>query len=254
VGAQQARCVVSVLQQMWTWLIDPANWSGDEGIPSLAGQQVRISVYAMLLASAIALPPAIWLGHARKGGAIASNIGNIGRAIPTLGILIMFAVSPVGVTELAVVLALAVFAVPPLLTNTFVAMRDVDDEVRDAARGMGMRRRQMIGKVELPLALPLIAAGYRTATVQVMATATLAAFIGAGTLGLPVLVGFGLQDNGELFGAALCVAVLCISTEGVMAVVQRLLTPKALRRGVETRRAQRVPDREPSIDEEAVAH
>jgi len=245
---------MSILQQAWQWLVDPANWSGAEGIPALAWQQIRISVYAMLLASVIALPVAIALGHLRKGGALASNIGNIGRAIPTLGVLIMFAVSPIGVTDFAVVLALAVFAVPPLLTNTYVAVRDVDDEVRDAARGMGMKPWQMVTRVELPLAMPLIAAGYRTAAVQVMATATLAAFIGAGTLGLPVLVGFGLQDNGQLFGAAFCVAVLCIATEAVMAVVQRLLTPKALRRGADGRRAQLIPALEPTIDDSAFAH
>jgi osmoprotectant transport system permease protein len=226
---QEEEGPMSVLEQTWAWLTDPANWSGDEGIPTLTLQHVRISVLALLIAMVLAMPLAVVLGHLRRGGGLATSIGNVGRAIPTLGVLIMFAVSPIGVSEAAVVLALVVFAVPPLLTNTYVAVRDVDDELRDAARGMGMRPRQVIARVELPMAMPVIAAGLRTTVVQVVATATLAAFIGAGTLGLPVVVGFGLQDEGELFGGALLVALLCLLAEGLMAVAERLLTPRGLR-------------------------
>lgn len=220
---------MTLLQETIAWLTDPANWSGDEGIPALTLQHIRISVLALLIAMALAMPLAIVLGHLRRGGSLATSIGNVGRAIPTLGVLIMFAVGPLGVSEAAVVLALVVFAVPPLLTNTYIAVRDVDDELRDAARGMGMRPRQVVLRVELPMAMPVIAAGLRTTVVQVVATATLAAFIGAGTLGLPVVVGFGLQDEGQLFGGAVLVALLCLAAEGLMAVAERLLTPRGLR-------------------------
>jgi osmoprotectant transport system permease protein len=225
----KAQARMSVFEQVWAWLTDPENWTGDEGIPTLTWQHVRITVLALLLAMLLTMPLAVWLGHLRRGGSIATSIGNVGRAIPTLGVLVMFAVSPVGVSELAVILALVVFAVPPLLTNTYIAVRDVDDELRDAARGMGMTPVQMVMRVELPMAMPVIAAGLRTTVVQVVATATLAAFIGAGTLGLPVVVGFGLQDDGQLFGGALLVALLCLLAEGAMALLERALTPDALR-------------------------
>jgi osmoprotectant transport system permease protein len=221
---------MSVLEQAWAWLTDPENWSGDEGIPALTWQHVRISGIAIALAMLISMPLAIWLGHLRKGGSFATSIGNLGRAVPTLGVLVIVAVGPVGVSEWAAIVALTVFAVPPILTNTYIAVRDVDDDVRDAAKGMGMTGWESVRRAELPLALPVIAAGLRTAVVQVVATATLAAFIGAGTLGLPVIVGFGLQDNGQLFAGAFLVALLCVLVEAVMAVLERVLTPPALRR------------------------
>lgn len=222
---------MSILSEAWAWLTDPANWSGQQGIPTLTWQHLRISVIAILTAVVLTMPLAIWLGHIRKGGAFASSIGNIGRAIPTLGLLVMFAVSPIGISELAVILALTAFAIPPILTNTYIAVRDVDDDLRDAAKGVGMTSGQVMRKVELPMAMPVIAAGMRTAVVQVVATASLGAFIGAGTLGQPVVTGFGLQDDGQLFGGAFLIALLCVIVELVMAVAQKVMTPKAFRSG-----------------------
>ena len=169
---------------LWAWFTDPANWSGPNGIPVRLAQQVVMSAIAMAVAIVIALPLGICLGHKQKGGGLAINVSNIGRAVPTFGLLVIFAAwEPIGVGNLAVVLALIIFAIPPLLTNAYIGIRDVDEEVRGAARGMGFSGMLMLRKVELPNAVPLISAGVRTATVQVVATASLAALVGGGGLG-----------------------------------------------------------------------
>ncbi len=166
------------------WFTDPANWTGENGIPVRTLQQIEISLWAMAIALVIALPIALTLGHLRKGMVLATNIGNVGRAVPTLGVLTILASIPeIGIGNLAAILALALFAIPPVLTNTYTGLASVDDEVRDAARGMGMGGMGILSKVEVPLAVPLIAAGIRTATVQVVATASLAALVGSGGLG-----------------------------------------------------------------------
>jgi len=155
----------------------------------------------MLIALVIAMPIGLILGHKGKGAFLANNIGNIGRAVPVLGVLIIFAsITVIGVGDVAAVLALALFAIPPLLTNTITGISEVDPEVRDAARGLGLSGSQMLRKVELPLAVPLVAAGVRTATVQVVATASLAAIVGSGGLGRYVVDGFATQDTTLILG------------------------------------------------------
>jgi osmoprotectant transport system permease protein len=214
-----------VIAQVWAWLTDPAQWSGPNGIPVRLVEHLRISGFALLLACLVALPVAVWLGHIGRGGFLAINVGNVGRAIPTYALLVIFAsMDPIGVGEKAAVLALAVFALPPLLTNTYVAMRQVDPEVKDAARGMGMTGGQLLRRVELPLALPFTFAGLRTTTVQVVATATFAALVGGGGLGRYVVDGFGLQDPAELYGGVVLVALLSVAVELVLAAVQRRIT------------------------------
>ncbi len=214
-----------MIAQVWAWLTDPAQWSGPNGIPVRLVEHLRISGFALLLACLVALPVAVWLGHVGRGGFLAINVGNVGRAIPTYALLVIFAsMDPIGVGEKAAVLALAVFALPPLLTNTYVAMRQVDPEVKDAARGMGMTGGQLLRRVELPLALPFTFAGVRTTTVQVVATATFAALVGGGGLGRYVVDGFGLQDSAELYGGVVLVALLSVAVELVLAAVQRRIT------------------------------
>lgn len=157
------------------WFTDPANWSGPNGIPTRTLQHIVISAAAMVIALVVALPIGLVLGHQRRGTTLATNIGNVGRAVPTLGVLIILAsITAIGVGDMAAILALALFAIPPLLTNTFTGIAGVDEEVRDAARGMGMGGSAVLWRVEVPLAVPLLAAGVRTATVQVVATASLA--------------------------------------------------------------------------------
>ena len=218
------------LMNVIEWFTDPANWTGENGIPVRTWEQVQISMFAMIIALVIALPIALILGHLRKGMFLATNIGNVGRAVPTLGVLTILASIPeIGIGNLAAILALALFAIPPVLTNTYTGLAGVDDEVRDAARGMGMGPMGILSRVEVPLAVPLIAAGIRTATVQVVATASLAALVGSGGLGRYVVDGFALQDNTLIIAGAILTAGLAVVAELGLSQVQRVVTPKGLR-------------------------
>lgn len=181
----------------------------------------------VLLACAVGLPLGIALGHLHRGGALAINVSNIGRAVPTLGVVILFAVSPVGAGTLGISLALALFALPPVLTNAYVGMSEVDPEAVEAARGMGMGTGEVVRRVELPLAFPLIAAGVRSAVLQVLATAVLAAAVGGGGFGRYLIDGLSSQDYPQLKAGAVLVAGLALVVELVLALVQRAVDPVA---------------------------
>ena len=215
---------------VWEWFTDPANWTGYNGIPIRTWEQIEISFWAMVIALAIAMPIALILGHQRRGIFLATNFGNIGRAIPTLGVLTILASIPeIGIGNFAAILALALFAIPPLLTNTFAGIASVDEEVLDAANGIGMGGFRILSRVELPLALPLIAAGIRTATVQVVATASLAALVGSGGLGRYVVDGYSLQDNTLIIAGAILTGLIAVIADLVLGFVERRITPKGLR-------------------------
>ena len=222
----------------FVWLNDPLNWQGTQGVPRLTYEHLYISVSAVLIAALIALPTALALGHVGRGGGLTVVVTNVSRAIPTLALLTVFAATAIGFGNRATIIALAVFAVPPLLTNTYVGIRDVDRDIVEAARGMGMAERSILLRVELPLAVPLIAAGVRTAAVQVVATATLAALVGGGGLGKIINEGFGQQDRPQILAGGLLVAALALLTEGLLALLQRRVTP-----GHERKRSQRVARR-----------
>ncbi len=218
------------VMSVWQWLTDPAHWTGPDGIPVRTFQTLYISAVAMIIAIALAFPIGMLTGHFRRFGTFVTNIGVIGRAVPTFALLIIFASwDVIGVGDLAAILALAIFAIPPLLTNTYVGVRDVDDAMVDGATGMGMTNGQVLSRVELPTAIPLIGAGLRTTTVQVVATATLAALVGGGGLGRYVVDGFALQDITLLMSGVILVSVLSIGTEAILALAQRWLTPLPLR-------------------------
>lgn len=235
---------------VWAWLTDPANWTGVNGIPARTWEQVAMSMVALAIALVVALPIGLVLGHLRKGVLLTTNISNVGRAVPTLAVLIILASIPsIGVGNTAAVLALAVFAVPPLMTNTFAGMASVDPEVLDAGLGMGLGRRQRVARVELPLAAPLILAGIRTTTVQVIATASLAALVGGGGLGRYIVDGFALQDTTLILAGAILTAALAIVAEGALAIFERLATPRGLRR----RRALDRPGMSDVLDHDLVA-
>jgi len=222
---------------IWAWLTDPANWSGEDGIPHRTLQHLVISGEALLLAMIVALPAALVLGHFRRGGNVLIGVGNVGRAIPTYAAIVTFALTDqIGVGSLAVVLGLAVFALPPLLVNTYVAVTQVDKDAIDAAKGMGMTGRQVLGKVEVPLAFPLIFAGISITTVQVVATATFGALVGAGTLGLYITQGQSVQDYSEMYAGVILVAVLCVVLDRLLALVQRLIARRTGRPTVRNRR------------------
>ncbi len=221
---------MNVLREAFTWLNDPANWQGKNGVPYLAGEQILITVAAVLLALAIALPLAFWFGHTGRGGGFTVIVTNVSRAMPTLAVLTIFATTAIGFGDRSTALALTFFAIPPILANAYVGVRDVDPEIVEAARGMGLGEWQVLSRVEVPLATPLIAAGIRTAAVQVIATAPLSALVGGGTLGTIINQGYGLQDYGQILAGGFLVALLALLTEIVLALVQRAVTPGRARR------------------------
>ncbi len=221
---------MSVVGDAFVWLNDPLNWRGRAGILFLTYEHLYITVLSVLLAAVIALPLGAYLGHRRRGGGFMVGITNISRAVPTLALLTVFAVTPIGFGNRATILALALFAIPPLLVNVYVGVRGVDREVVDAARGMGLTEVDVLSRVELPLALPFIAAGFRTATVQVVATATLAALVGGGGLGAVISLGFGTADYGQVLAGGILVAALALAVEVAMAILQHKVTPAGSRR------------------------
>ena len=216
---------MSAFGEAFVYLNDPFNWTRTNGILDLLVQHVRISALAVLLGAALALPVGVLLGTTGRGGGAVVVLSNVSRAVPTLALLTVFAVTPIGFSETATVVALAIFAFPPMLTNTFVGFREVDRDVREAARAMGMSRGQVIARVEFPLAVPLVMTGLRTASVQVVATATLAALVGGGGLGRIINLGFGQQDYAQILAGAILVAVLALLTEGLLVLLSAALTP-----------------------------
>lgn len=190
-------------------------------------EHLLLSGAAMIVALALALPLGVWLGHLHRGSFLAINVANVGRALPSLA-LIAIGIAFLGVGFTNVTFALVVLAIPPIITNAYVAVDGVESDVVEAARGMGMTKGQIIRRVELPMALPLIFAGIRTAVVFVIATATIAAVAGGGGLGDIIVnqAGYGIEG---VVGAAICVSLLALAADGALGLVQRLLTPPGLR-------------------------
>jgi osmoprotectant transport system permease protein len=228
----------------WGELVDYVtladNWWGRRGISTRAVDHVRISAVATAVSAAVAIPPALWLGHIRRGGAIATALVNVGRAVPSFAIVALaFPISlryGFGLGFWPTVVALIALALPPIFTNTYAGMTGIDPAIVDAARGMGMRGGEVLWRVEAPNALPLLLTGLRISAVQVVATATLGAFVGFGGLGAFINEGFRQQDDGKLLTGAVLVAMLAIATELLFGVGQRLLTPWLTSRST-TRRA-----------------
>jgi osmoprotectant transport system permease protein len=193
----------------------------------LGWEHIKLSLAAMGVACAVAVPVGLWLGHIGKGGFLAISVSNVGRAVPSLA-LIAFFVAYLGVGFTNVMVALALLAIPPILTNAYVGVRQVDRDTVDAARGMGMTGSQIVRRVELPLALPLIFGGIRTSTVNVVATATIAPLAGVVTLGDPIINVSTYGDAGRL-AASIVVAALAVFTELSLGAVQRAVTPEGLK-------------------------
>src|SRR5467141_1280948 len=210
------------------WLVDPAHWQGSDGIPTRLVEHIHLSVESVVIGALIALPVGITLGHYGRFGALAINISNAGRAIPSFGILVI-AFQVFGLGDLPIILALTALAIPPMVTNSYVALREVDPDVRDAARGMGYRELAQLYRVELPLAVPLIMAGVRTSAVQVVATATLAALIAGGGFGRYIVDGFAQLNYPMTIAGAVLVALLALATELSLSGVERLLVPRGIR-------------------------
>jgi osmoprotectant transport system permease protein len=238
---------VTNIEATFDWLTDGAHWSGSGGIPARILEHLWYSGLAVLIALVIALPVGLLIGHTGRGSLAAAGLGNLWRALPTLGLVILvFRIEPLSIWP--VLAALVVLAIPPILLNTEVGMRGVDPTVRDAARGMGMTRWQTVWKVEVPLALPLILAGVRSAAGQVVATATIAAYVGLGGLGRFIIDGYAVRDFGEIAGGAVVVAGLALAVEGGFALLQRRLAPMR-GEGGRTRFGRRMVPRPPTAAE-----
>jgi osmoprotectant transport system permease protein len=222
------------------WLNDPLNWTNPGGILERLQEHLRISAAAVLIGCLVAWPIGLILGHLGRGGGLVVLVSNVTLAIPTLALLTILPLTAIGFGEPAIILALAVFAVPPLLANAYTGLREVDPEVRDAARGVGLSGWQMLWRIELPLAVPYLAAGFRTAAVQVVATATLASLVAGGGLGQIISEGFGLTlaaGAGQVIAGGFLVALLALAVEGVFGAVERLVTPRPMRRARRLRRS-----------------
>ena len=191
-------------------------------------EHLELAGASLIVALAIALPIGIWLGHIHRGSFIAISVANIGRALPTLAV-IAIGLAVLGVGFANVMVALVVLAVPPVLTNAYVAVDEVDPDAVEAARGMGMTDWQILTRVEVPLATPLLFAGIRTAAVYVVASATIAAIAGGGGLG-DIIVNQGSYGLEGVIGASLVVSALAFAADGAVGLVQRIVTPRPLRR------------------------
>lgn len=219
---------MSFLGLVLRWLTDPEHWRGSDGIPTRLAEHLHLSIESVAIGALIALPVGIALGHYGRFGTLAINISNAGRAIPSFGFLVI-AFQAFGLGDLPIILALTALAIPPMVTNSYVALREVDPDVKEAARGMGYRELAQVLRVELPLAVPLIMAGVRTSAVQVVATATLAALIAGGGLGRYIIDGLATQDYVKTAAGALLVAALALATEVSLSSLERVLVPRGIR-------------------------
>ena len=226
------------------FFLDPANWTGQTGIPNRLFEHLVISGIAIAVATLVGLPLGLYIGHTGRGANLAINLANIGRAVPSYAILVMvlpvtLALAPVlgyapslGLNPLPILISMTLLAIPPILVNAYAGLRSVDRELIEAARGMGMRERQILRSTELPLASPVIIGGFRTATLSVIATATIGAILAGGGLGRFIFDGLnqGLAGRASIYAGAILVTVLAVSVDLVLALVQRRLTPLSLRK------------------------
>lgn len=231
-GPEARPLAAGYLGGAWSWLTSSAHWSGDDGVWHRLLEHLAYSGVCLGLALLIALPAGIVLGHLGRFGALAVNLANAGRAVPTLALMSVLVLTPLGNRSdyWPLVIALTLFCLPPILANAYVGMREVDRDVVEAARGLGMTGRQLVFRVELPLARPLVMTGIRAGAVQLVATATLAALVGGGGLGRIITEGFALQSTPQVVAGAVLVAVLALAVEAVFWLAERALDPRRERR------------------------
>ncbi len=227
---------MNILSQTARWFADGSHWSGQDGIPHRMLEHVEVSALALLFAAAVALPIGLLIGHTRRGELVAVSIGNLGRALPSFGILaIIFPLTlryaPGSIGFPPTLITLFLLGIAPILTNAYVGIQNVDPDAIEAARGMGLSGRQILRSLELPLAAPLIVSGLRTAAVQVVATATLGAVFAFGGLGSYIVLGFAVNDHAEILAGALLVAFLAVLTELSFALLERAVSPRLTSRG-----------------------
>lgn len=243
---------MELIGEVLAWLTDPANWTGRDAIPLRMGEHIAMSGIALVVGLAIALPLGLAIGHTRRFAGAVVAVTNVGRAVPSVGILgIAFTLTLPLVAALdvrnigtpATVIALIALAIPPIVVNAYTGIRDVDPDTVEAARGMGMRERQVLRSVEGPLALPVVLAGVRTASVQVIATATLGAILSSGGLGRYIVDGFAQLDYPMMVSGAVLVMLLTLTSEALFALAQR----RAVSPGLRAERAERTPSPAPGF-------
>ncbi|HYH35669.1 MAG TPA: ABC transporter permease subunit [Nocardioides sp.] len=223
-----------IFADTWSYLTDPASWQGSGGLLARLLEQLLLTGTALALAVVVGLPVALWLGHLGRGGFLAINLSGVGRAIPTFALLALLVTAdwpgtdsfgPYGRAGLATLLALMLFALPPIVTQGYVAVREVAPDVKESARGMGMTGTQQFFRVELPLGLPLVLSGIRLALVQVWATATIAALVAGPGLGRVITDGFYRSNYAQGIAGAVVVALVALALELAAAAAQRILDP-----------------------------
>ncbi len=225
---------MSLIGETFAWLSDPVNWSGAAGIPTRVVEHLLVSGAALALAIAVALPLGLAVGHTRRGASLAVNLANLGRALPTLALItivlpVTAAIDPqLGFKVYPTMIALVVLGIPPILVNTYVGISGIEPELVESARGMGLRERQVLRRVEIPIALPVLAGGIRSAATQIVATATLGAIFGGVGLGRYLVEGIAQNDNGMIFGGVTLVALVSLATEALFAIIQRRVTSPGL--------------------------
>jgi osmoprotectant transport system permease protein len=213
----------------WQWLTQSQQWQGPDGIPARLLQHLEYTGLAIAVAALIALPLGLLIGHTGRGSFLIVTLANFGRALPTLGLVVLAFIITNG-SSAAVLFALVVLAIPPILVNTYEGVLAVDRDVKDAARGMGMTEPQILVRAEIPIATPLILLGLRTAAIQVVATATIAAYIGLGGLGRYIFDGLARSEYAVVAGGAIVVVALALAVQLLFVGIRRIAVPAGLRR------------------------
>jgi osmoprotectant transport system permease protein len=227
---------MNLVSETVAWLTDPAHWAGATGIAARLGEHVLLSAVSLAIALAIALPIGIWIGHTGRFASAAVNLANVWRALPSLALIgivlpITAAIDPqLGFRVYPTLIAMIALAIPPILVNTQAGIAGVDRDLVEAARAMGMREAEVIRTVELPLSLPTILSGIRSAAVQVVATLTLGAIFGSGGLGRYLVEGIAQRNDGMTFGGVVLVAALALAVEGGFVLLLRLIRSPGLQR------------------------
>jgi osmoprotectant transport system permease protein len=223
---------------LFSYLLDPAHWTGTQGIPARLVEHLGYVALTLVIALVIAVPIGAWIGHTGRGGFLAVGLANGLRALPTLGLLVLI----VGATGLGLIGPITALVI---LAGTYAGVRNVDPAVVDAARGMGMRGREVLLGVELPNALPLIIGGIRSSVLQVISTATIAAYVALGGLGRFIIDGLSIRDFPQMIAGSLLVALLAVVADLLLAGLQKLVVSPGLRAAPATRRLRVVPSKAP---------
>lgn len=222
------------MTKYFAYFFDPAHWSGAEGIPVLLSQHLFYTFVTLVFAGLVGFPIGLFVGHTRKGVAVVAGLANALRALPSLGILVLLVIllGPVFASDLAfelpALIVLVLLAVPPIMTATYSGVVAVDPAAVDAARGMGFTPWQILSRVELPCALPLIFSGLRSSTLQVISTATIAAYVSLGGLGRLIIDGRAQSDYGQMVAGAISVGLLVMVVDLVIGTLSRLLVSRGL--------------------------